>query len=132
MKQGNTKMAGYILALIVYVLGIAIFTTLLAKIMSANFLTNAMENGAITAVVFLSALFANWIGLRNGQGKHLIMSSINACIMISCLFIVGAGFEGAYRNIGIRIATIIIGVGISTVTCLRKTRKSNVKKRRSR
>lgn len=132
MKQGSRKVTCSITAIIVYLLVIVILTALLSVYMADNYMTKEVENGAITAVLFLSALIANTIGLKIEYDKRLILTLINLIVMLGCLFIISAGIDGPYQNVGLRLVAIIIGLIVSNIFGKRRVGKSTRRKRRSR
>lgn len=132
MKQGSRKVTCSITAIIVYLLVIVILTALLSVYMADNYMTKEVENGAITAVLFLSALIANTIGLKIEYDKRLISTLINLIVMVACLFIISAGMDGPYQNVGLRLVAIIIGLIVSYIFGKRRVGKSTRRKRRSR
>ena len=132
MKQGSRKVTGSLTAIIAYLLVIAVLTALLSVYMTDNYLTKATENGTITAILILSALIANMIGLKIEYDKRLISSLVNLFVMVACLFIISAGIDGPYQNVGLRLGAIIIGLLVSNILGKRRAGRSSSQKRRSR
>ena len=132
MKQGNRMVTSHITALIVYLLTIAILTSLMSLYTTKNYLTEGLENGAIAVILFLSTLIANSISLRLEKDKRFATSFVNLFLMTACLFVIGACIDGAYQNIGIRLVAIVIGLLISYTLGTRRNNKRVVRKKRSR
>ena len=131
MKHGSSKIINHITGIIIFTLIILSLSGLISKYMVNNYSSNSVQEAALSLVLLWASILSNIYVLRSVKDKYLIISTLNATIMIIFLLIIGACIEGNYKNVVARFGSIIAGTFISGYIFKISAYKNRWRKRRS-